>query len=119
MIKSLVGVSVIAGLLALWVSYLLVSIGEEREQCNTRVATIAAEAQKLRADAIEEERRQAEEQFRQLQASLDAERQRRFERERQADERERELLATIDNFETQEAVAWSQVKIPVEVLQSH
>lgn len=116
MIKSLIGVSIIAGLLALSNAYLLVSIGEEREQCNTRMANQAAKAQRLRADAIEEEQEKAAQIQEQLQAALDEERERRQERVRELTEREQELRAQIESFETQEAIAWQQVKLPDEVL---
>lgn len=117
MIKLVAGTSIMAVLSLMWAAYLLVSIGEYKEQCNTRLAEVAAEAQQQRADAIERERRRARELQEQLQTSLDEERERRIQREREATQRERELRARIENFETQEAIAWQQVKLPDEVLQ--
>lgn len=118
MIKIVAGTSIIAALSLIWAAYLLVSIGEYKEQCNTRLAEVAAEAQQLRADAIERERKKAKTLQDQLQAALDEERERRAQQVQELTEREQELLARLEDFETQEAIAWQRVKLPDEVLHS-
>lgn len=118
MIKLVAGTSILAVLSLMWAAYLLVSIGQYKEHCNTRLAEVAAEAQQERADAIERERERAKELQEQLQVELDNERERRIQREREASRRERELITEIENFETQEAIAWREVRLPDEVLQS-